>query len=81
MDDSGLNVIQPGWEVYSSDGERVGRVDEVGPDHLRMELEVLAGSSVAIPLGSVTDAADGRVDLDLPTDAVAEAAWEDPTGG
>jgi hypothetical protein len=80
MDDNGLNVIQPGWEVYSSDGERIGRVDEVGPDHLRLELEVLAGSSVPVPLDSVADAADGRVDLDLPTDAVANVTVEEPTG-
>jgi hypothetical protein len=81
MQDNGLNVVQPGWEVYSSDGERIGRVDEVGPDQLRMELELLAGSSVRIPLDAIVDAADGRVDLDLPADAVGEAAWEDPTGG
>jgi hypothetical protein len=74
-----LSVVQPGWEVYSSDGERVGRVDEVALDQFTLELEVVGGSSVPIPFGSVTDAADGRVDLDLPAEEIGGIAWEDPT--
>jgi hypothetical protein len=69
-------VIQTGWEIYSSDGERVGTVSAVEDDHLEMELEVLGGSALAIPFDAVTAADDGRVELDVPASQVGQMGWE-----
>jgi hypothetical protein len=76
------SLIQPGWEIYSSDGERVGKVSAVDDDHLEMELEVLGGSALAIPFDAVVAADDGRVELDVPAADVGEMGWEaDPGDG
>ena len=78
----GASLIQPGWEIYSSDGERVGRVRSIEADHLEMELEILGSSAVAIPFGAVTAADGGRVELDVPASEVGEMSWEPkPTAG
>ena len=69
-------VIQPGWEIYSSDGERVGTVSAVEDDHLEMELEVLGGSALAVPFDAVTAADGGRVELDVPAAQVGQMGWE-----
>jgi hypothetical protein len=65
------DLVMPGWEVYSSDGQRVGIVDSVEGDHLTLELEVLGGSRVNVPVDSVAAAGDGRVELDVPSEDVA----------
>jgi sporulation protein YlmC with PRC-barrel domain len=63
-------VVQPGWEVYGNDGERVGVVDEVDPEAFTMELEILGGSAVRVPFSSIVAADDGRVEIDLPSQDV-----------
>jgi hypothetical protein len=68
-------LIQPGWEIYSSDGERVGIVTAVEDDHLEMELEVLGGSALAIPFDAVTSVDAGRVELDVPASEVGQMGW------
>jgi sporulation protein YlmC with PRC-barrel domain len=73
-------VIQTGWEIYSSDGERVGTVSAVEDDHLEMELEILGGSALAIPFDAVTAADSGRVELDVPASQVAQMGWEAAPG-
>jgi hypothetical protein len=73
-------LIQPGWEIYSSDGQRVGTVRTVGDDHLEMELEVLGGSALAIPFDAIVAADDGRVELEVPASEIGDMGWEaEPT--
>jgi hypothetical protein len=81
-DDEGLseleaNVIQPGWEVYSSDNERVGAVRAVERDHFELELEVLGGTALAVPYDDIEAADDGRVELDVPAESVGRMGWEE----
>jgi sporulation protein YlmC with PRC-barrel domain len=68
-------VIQPGWEVYSSDGERVGTVGDVERGHFELALEVLPGSALEVPFDDVEAADGGRVELDVPADAIALMGW------
>ena len=70
------SVIQPGWEVYSSDDERVGTVRTIEGDHFGMELEILGGTALAVPFDEVEAADDGRVELDVPTDMVGLMGWQ-----
>ena len=74
------SLIQPGWQVYSSDGERIGSVTGVTEDHLEVELEVLAGSMLAVPFDHVEAADQGQVELDVPAGEVGQMDWGAPTG-
>ncbi len=75
------SLIQPGWEVYSSDGERVGTVDAVEADRFSLELEILGGSSLAVPFDAIEAADDGRIELDVPAEMIGQMGWkaEDPS--
>jgi len=71
-------LIQPGWDIYSSDDERVGTVRAVDDEHIEMALEVLGGSVLLVPLASVEAADDGRVDLDVPAEEIGTMGWDAP---
>jgi hypothetical protein len=73
-------LIQPGWEVYSNDGERVGTVRSVEGHHFEMELDVLGGTTIAVPLREVEAADEGRVELDVPAEQVGLMGWEELPG-
>lgn len=80
MADANLNqieasVIQPGWEVYSSDDERVGTVRSIESDHFELELEIFGGAALEVPFDEVEAADDGRVELVVPTDMVGLMGW------
>ncbi len=69
------SLIQPGWQVYSSDGQRIGTVTGVTADYLEVELEVLAGSMLAVPFDHVEAADEGQVELDVPAGEVGQMGW------
>jgi sporulation protein YlmC with PRC-barrel domain len=67
-------VIEPGWEVVTSDGERVGEVKEVVGD---TNADIFDGLSVAtgllkrekyVPSERVNEIVEGEVKLDLTGD-------------
>ena len=62
-------LIEPGWEVVDSSGERVGKVDEVEGDR---ENDIFSGLQVAphllgkaefVPAEEVGEITEGRVQL------------------
>lgn len=64
-------VVEPGWEVVSSDGEKVGAVDEVLGDK---NADIFDGLAVDqgllkkakyVPSERVTEIVEGRVTLEL----------------
>ena len=64
-------VVEPGWEVVASDGEKVGVVDEVLGDK---NADIFDGLAVApgllkkpkyVPAERVGEIVEGRVTLDL----------------
>ncbi|MFL5779361.1 MAG: DUF2171 domain-containing protein [Chloroflexota bacterium] len=74
------SVIQAGWQVFSSDGQRVGVVRSVEPDHFEMELEVLGGSALRVPFDAVEAADDGQVELDVPAETIGLMGWGEEPG-
>lgn len=77
-------VVEPGWKVYSSDGEHVGRVEEVlgaPEDDIFSGLRVATGffSERFIPSERVRTISDGRIDLDLTHDEVEHLPERPPT--
>ena len=70
-------LIEPGWDVVDSAGEKVGTVAEVKGDtesDIFSGLEVstgLIGKPHSIPSESVGTIVDGRVALTIPKSAVA----------
>ena len=73
-------LIEPGWKVHAADGTEVGRVEEVVGDTTK---DIFSGLAVSggllagilakakfVPAERIAGMSDGRVDLDLSTDAI-----------
>jgi hypothetical protein len=78
-------LIEPGWEVYGSDGERIGTVDETvgdSTDDIFNGLAIVSGpfaKSRYVPAEQVAGITDGRVELRIPSDAADSLAeYEEP---
>jgi uncharacterized protein YrrD len=69
-------VIEPGWSVVGADGSEVGKVEEIVGDTGK---DIFNGLSVStgllsrpkyVPAERVSRITDGRVELDLPAEAI-----------
>jgi uncharacterized protein (TIGR02271 family) len=67
--------IQPGDEVYGSDGDLVGTVAEIHPTHLVMESDVFP-TDYAVPVTAITQAGNGQVMLNIAKDAILQSGWD-----
>jgi rRNA processing protein Gar1 len=69
-------LIEPGWTVVDSEGDEIGRVDEVLGDvdvDIFNGLDILTGKlgkRTYVPAESVGEIVEGRVQLQLTKDAV-----------
>lgn len=73
-------VVEPGWEVYGSDDEKVGAVHVVGRDYLEVERGVFFIENLFVPGSAVADLDQSkhRVELSVTKDAVGEMGWTEP---
>ncbi len=72
------DMVAQGWDVYDSEGDRIGAVDEVTPSWLRVEGEL--GDEIYVPISSVETAAGGEVSVDAPASEIATLGWDRPPG-
>lgn len=70
------DVIAEGWDVYDSEGERIGAVAEVTPSWVRVEGEL--GNELFVPITAVEAAAGGEVSLDTPASEIGTLGWDRP---
>jgi hypothetical protein len=73
------DMVAPGWDVFDSEHERIGSVEEVTDAYLRVEGET--GIPLFIPLDYVETAAGGEVSLDSPASEAAALGWHVPPEG
>jgi hypothetical protein len=71
-------VIEPGWSVVAADGTEIGKVEELVGDTGK---DIFNGLSVStgflgrpkyVPAERVSRITDGRVELDLPANAIGD---------
>ena len=60
------DMIQPGWEVWSSKGDMVGRVVRIEGSTLAVKKEGLLGGEVLVPRDAVRSIEERRVEVELP---------------
>ena len=63
--------IQPGWDVYDADGERIGEVGDVHTGSFTVE--GVTGARLDVDFTDVESADDGRVTLMLSGDELSTA--------
>jgi uncharacterized protein (TIGR02271 family) len=73
--------IQTGWDVYGSDGDKIGEVAEVADDHFIIEKGFLFTTDIHVPLSAIASTAEDRVQLALTKDQVENEDWTSIAGG
>lgn len=75
-----VDVIKPGLDLYASDGERIGHIDEMAPEYLVVSDTWISGDQVYISRSHVDRQDDDRVYLGVPKDQVEQLASTQPMG-
>lgn len=68
--------IQQDWEVFGSDGQKIGNVNEVHTNFLWVQEGLLFPTDMYIPITAVARTESGRVELNVTTAAVSTAGWD-----
>lgn len=58
-------MVQPGWEVWTRDGELLGKVIQVEGAMLKVKKGGLIGGEVIVPRDSIREVEEGRVEVEL----------------
>lgn len=70
--------IQTGWDVYGSDGEKVGDVADVGPDHFIVEKGFIFTTDIYIPMSAVRLIEHDRIELSMAKAEIEGKGWDRP---
>ena len=58
-------LVQPGWEVWTSDGAMLGRIIRIEGPTLTVKKEGILGGEAFVPRDSIREVEEGRVEITL----------------
>lgn len=78
--DTRLNDLQTGWTVYGRDGDKIGDIEEVGPNYLLVTKGLIFITDLYIPTSAIdtVDANEGAVFLTVDKATVEDQGWTEP---
>jgi uncharacterized protein (TIGR02271 family) len=68
--------IDNGWDVVTSDGEKIGDVEEVHPHYLVVGKGLIFHSERYVPVSTITSVADDKVYIGVTKDEVERQGWD-----
>ncbi len=71
-----VNQIQHGWDVFGSDGDKIGDVSDVGPNYVLVTKGFLFTKDIYIPTSAITGIENDRVYLNIAKDQVDSMGWD-----
>jgi uncharacterized protein (TIGR02271 family) len=71
-----VSQIQNGWDVYGSDGDKVGDVSDIGPNYVLVTKGFLFTKDIYIPTSAITGVEQDRVYLNVAKDQVDSMGWD-----
>lgn len=76
-----LSSIHKGDDVYASDGQKIGDVEEVGNDYIKLDRSYFQGD-IYVPSSAITNIAEDRVDINTASSQIESIGWNQmPTTG
>jgi hypothetical protein len=57
--------VQPGWKVYTSDGQEIGTVVALSPETMRVKMRGFLAGQQEIPKSMIAETETGRVELNV----------------
>lgn len=70
--------VQPGWDVYSSEGDDIGDVAEVTTQYVRIHQGSLFRGNLYVPRTAITRVEDRGVWLNVPKADIGKQSWDKP---
>ena len=74
-------AIQPGWDVYGSDDEHLGTIDDVGDSYLVIQKGMFFPKDIYVPFDAVVRADENGVVLNVPKGQLESMGWSEPPVG
>ncbi len=68
--------IAAGYDVYGSEGDKIGSVAEVGPSYFVVEKGFFFPTALYVPLSAVTSVSDDEVRLNVSKDQIENQGWD-----
>ncbi|HEV2528263.1 MAG TPA: DUF2382 domain-containing protein [Thermomicrobiales bacterium] len=73
-------IVEPGTDVYGSDGEKVGSVDTIEGEYLVIRKGFFFPKDHYIPFTAIAGHTSDRIDLNVTADAAKSEEWSGTTG-
>ena len=74
-------VVQPGTDVYGSDGTMVGSVDTIAGEHFVLRKDASSARALTVPFSAVAGHTNDRIDLNVSSDQARNEDWDATTTG
>jgi uncharacterized protein (TIGR02271 family) len=69
-------VIDNGWDVYGSDGEKVGAVEEVQPQYVVIGKGLIFHTERYVPVSAIASVENERVHLNIASQEIDRQGWD-----
>ena len=76
-----MSSVRVGWDVYGSDGEKIGDVGDVGSNYLMLTKGFLFTKDIYIPTSAITSIDQDRVYLNVAKDQIDGMGWDQVPAG
>lgn len=78
--DTRFDQIQTGWGAYGRDGDKIGEIEEIGPNYVLVTKGLIFVTDLYIPTDAIesVDADEGRIHLNVDKSAVEDQGWSEP---
>lgn len=73
--------IQKGWDVYCSDNNKLGNVDDITADYLLIKKGLFFGENIYVPKNAIDHIERDKVFLNVTCDKIKTLGWNRPQGG
>jgi hypothetical protein len=67
-----------GSDVYGSEGDKIGRVADIGSNYFIVEKGFLFTTDVYVPMSAVANVDEDGIHLNVAKDAVEDQGWDSP---
>lgn len=81
--DTRIDQLQTGWGAYGRDGDKIGEIEEIGPNYVLVTKGLIFVTDLYIPTQAIekVDADEGRIYLNVDKSAVEDQGWNEPPTG
>ncbi len=76
--DGGTQGIDLDWDVYDSAGDKIGKVDEVGPNYVAVAKGLILPKTIYVPTSAISGTEQGRVYVNVTKDQIENMGWDEP---